>query len=76
MRKWKILEMAYSEQLEKTIPTKVTDDYGRAWVWLERDLLYYCTKSRVYGEYVTFGHMIQRLDEAGLIVREALHEFA
>lgn len=71
MRKWKILEMAYSERHGKMIPTKISDDYGRIWEWDESDAVYWRTDY-----YFTFGFMIQKLDEAGLIVREAFNENA
>lgn len=67
MRKWKIYEMAYSEYFEKTIPTKVTDVYGHSWEWSEEDLVYWDEAENL----MYFDTMIFRLDEAGLVVREA-----
>lgn len=72
MRKWKIYEMAYSTHFEKTIPTKVTDIYGHSWEWSEEDLVYWDEAEN----FMHFDTMIFRLDEAGLIVKEALNEMA
>lgn len=72
MRKWKICELAYSEYFEKMIPTEVLDVYGHDWKWSEEDLVYW-NEAEIF---MYFDTMILRLDEAGLIVKEAPNDFA
>lgn len=71
MRRCKILELAYSDYFGEMIPTIVTDAYGHEWKWSEDDLVYWDEAEN----FMYFDTMIQRLDEAGLIFREALNEF-